>query len=240
MATPIRFSVEVTRIIRHAPDVATLEFRYLDKRPRHKPGQFLHLALDPYDPAGHWPESRVFTMANGATNRELVRLTIADKGRFTHRILSEMQIGRKVAMKAPYGDFVVRTDPQCEVVLIAGGTGVTPFVAFMEDALSLGMAGNVWLHYGARTPELLVFRELADLCAAKFPKFRTRYYAESGSGDGIAAGQIDLDRVCGALAQRSDAIFYLCGPPVMIETFATRLKTRFGVAPERIRVDEWE
>ena len=46
-------------------------------------------------------------------------------------------------MKAPYGDFIVRTSQEHDVVLIAGGTGVTPFVAFMEDALVKGLQGNV-------------------------------------------------------------------------------------------------
>ena len=168
MPQPIKFSAEVTKIQPHADEVATLEFRCLSPRPRWKPGQFLHLALDAYEPSGHWPESRCFTMASGS-QQDLVRLTIAAKGPFTRRILAELRPGRKVWMKAPYGDFIVRTAPQHDVVLIAGGTGVTPFVAFMEDALSQGLSGRVWLHYGARTQDLLVFRELAERCAGNFP-----------------------------------------------------------------------
>ena len=64
-----------------ATDVATYEFRCLMPRPRWKPGQFLHLALDAYDPSGHWPESRCFTMASGSLEKDHVRLTIAAKGR---------------------------------------------------------------------------------------------------------------------------------------------------------------
>ena len=29
-----------------------------------KPGQFLHLALDAFEPGGFWPESRVFSIAS--------------------------------------------------------------------------------------------------------------------------------------------------------------------------------
>lgn len=42
-----------------------------------------------------------------------------------------------------------KTDPLWEVVLIAEGTGVAPFVVFMEDSLVKGLDGNIWLHYGA-------------------------------------------------------------------------------------------
>ena len=150
-------------------------------RPRWKPGQFLHLALEAYDPSGHWPESRCFTMASGSLEKEFVRLTIAAKGTFTRRILAELHPGRKVWMKAPYGDFIVRTSREHDVVLIAGGTGITPFVAFMEDSLVKGLEGNVWLHYGARSQDLLVFRDFAERCARQFPSFRVDCYAESGA-----------------------------------------------------------
>lgn len=148
MATTVKFTAQVSRIVMHTADVVTYEFRYLDRRPRYKPGQFLHLALDPYDPSGYWPESRVFTIAKGMTDRECIRLTIAKKGAFTSRIIDELEVGRKVWMKAPYGEFIVKTDPEHETVLIAGGTGVTPFVAFMEDALVKGVAGM----YGSIMP----------------------------------------------------------------------------------------
>ncbi|MGA2253948.1 MAG: hypothetical protein ABSG53_04740, partial [Thermoguttaceae bacterium] len=88
---PVKFSAEVTKVLRHDNDVATYEFRCLMPRPRWQPGQFLHLALDAYEPSGHWPESRCFTMASGPGERELVRLTIAAKGGFTRRILRELE-----------------------------------------------------------------------------------------------------------------------------------------------------
>ena len=105
MAVPIKFTAEVVRVVAHADDVATYEFRYLDKRPRYKAGQFVHLALEPYDPTSHWPESRVFTIAAGKSNRQLLRLTIVAKGPFTRRILAGLVVGRRVALKGPYGEF---------------------------------------------------------------------------------------------------------------------------------------
>jgi ferredoxin-NADP reductase len=240
MATPIKFRAEVIRVIRHGADVATYEFRCLDLRPRFKPGQFLHLALDPYNPSSYWPDSRALTIANGATNRECIRLTIAAKGAFTHRMLRELEVGRHVWMKAPYGEFIVDASNRHEVVLIAGGTGVTPFVAFMEDALVTGLPGEVWLHYGARHSDLLVFAELAARCAAKFPSFHTRLYAESGVGKGMVPGRIDLDAACGLLQSPSNAVFYLCGPQLMIEAFSARLVHDYGILGPSIRVDQWE
>jgi ferredoxin-NADP reductase len=251
MPMPVKFSAEVAKVAQHGGGVATYEFRCLTPRPRWKPGQFLHLALDAYEPSGHWPESRCFSMANGSLEKDVVRLTIAAKGTFTRRILDELQPGRKVWMKAPYGDFIVRSSREHDVVLIAGGTGVTPFVAFMEDALVKGLEGNVWLHYGARAEELLVFREFAERCAARFPSFRVSCYAETGChpepyprnteiGRSTIAGRIDLARAVGLACDGRSAAYYLCGPQEMISAFSARLTGEFGVAGDNVRVDKWE
>ena len=240
MPMPVKFSAEVTKVLRHADDAATYEFRCLTPRPRWKPGQFLHLALEAYDPSGHWPESRCFTMASGSLEKDVVRLTIAAKGTFTRRILAELQPGRKVWMKAPYGDFIVRTSREHDVVLIAGGTGITPFVAFMEDALTKGLEGNVWLHYGARNQDLLVFRGFAESCARQFPSFHIDCYAETGATGSTMAGRIDLLRAVGIACNGKAATYYLCGPQEMINAFRARLTGEFGVAESSVKIDAWE
>ena len=254
MPMPVKFAAEVSKIIQHAPDVATYEFRCLPgvpgarPWPRWKPGQFLHLALDAYDPSGHWPESRCFTMASGSLEKGLVRLTIAAKGRFTMRILQELAVGRKVWMKAPYGDFIVRTSDEQDVVLIAGGTGITPFVAFLEDAQMKGLghhvpmavAGQVWLHYGARSQDLLVFRDFAECCARQFPALHLDCYAETGATGATIAGQIDLARAVGRARDGQAATYYLCGPQAMINAFRARLTGEFGVAAANVKIDAWE
>lgn len=240
MATPVKFRAEVTQVVLHAPDVATYEFRYLDRRPRYKPGQFLHLALDRYDPSGHWPQSRAFTIARGATDPGRLRLTIAAKGEFTRRILNELTPGRQVWMKAPYGEFLVDAPPQRETVLMAGGTGVTPFIAFLEDALVEGLQGELWLHYGARQADLLIFAGLVARCAAALPMFHTRLYSETAAVDGIVHGRIDLDSACRSLRSIAETVFYLCGPQAMINAFSLRLGRDYAVPKANIRVDQWQ
>ena len=85
-------------------------------------GQFLHLALDAYDPTGFWPESRAFSIASPPSDEascgSRTRST-ADSRRGWKRELSE---GAEVWVKMPYGDFVVTGE---DVVLFAGGTGIT-------------------------------------------------------------------------------------------------------------------
>ena len=99
--------------------------------------------------------------------------------------------------------------------------------------------------YGCTTgpdAELLVFRPLAEQCAAALPGFQVCYYAETGFADGIVvmAGRIDLDAICRGLADPRRTIFYLCGPQPMIEAFTTRLADEFCVPAENVKTDHWE
>ena len=144
-------------------------------------------------------------------------------------------------MKAPYGDFVVRTSAdRADVVLIAGGTGVTPFVAFMEEILAKGLEGSVWLHYGARHEDLLVFRDFAARCVGRFPAFHADFYAEAAAGPAVISGQIDLERAFRSVPDGRQATYYLCGPQPMINAFRSRLTREFGVAEADVKIDQWE
>ena len=239
MATPTKFRAEVIKIDRYSDDVSTFEFRCLMRRPRYRAGQFIHLTLEPFDPAMHWPESRVFTIANGPSNKELIRLSISAKGAYTRRIIRELDVGSQVWMKGPYGEFIVKTEAQRDIALIAGGTGISPFVGFMEDVLTSGLEGQVHLHYGARTTELLSFKEISDSCTRLFNHFRCNYYAEQEAREDVVRGQIDIDAVCSDLEDVANTIFYLCGPPSMIKAFAEKLKNTYKVGHDRIRIDDW-
>ena len=239
MATPTKFRAEVAKIDRHSDDVSTYEFRCLTRRPRYKPGQFIHLTLDSYDPSMHWPESRVFTVANGPSDKSLVRLSIAAKGEYTRRIIRELDVGSQVWMKGPYGEFIVKAEAKRDTALIAGGTGISPFVAFMESLSVSGLEGRACLHYGARTEGLLAFKGLADSCTRLYAQFESKYYAEQGAGEGVVSGKIDIDAVCRNLEDVSNTVFYLCGPPRMIEAFAARLKSAYEVDQACIRIDDW-
>ena len=177
---PVKFAAEVSKIIRHAPDVATYRVPLPDAAaaveagpvPAPGPGRLRSLGALAGIAVLHHGQRLPGKGFRAADDRR--------QGPFHDAGFSrELEVGRKVWMKAPYGDFIVRTSREHDVVLIAGGTGVTPFVAFMEDALVKGLEGNVWLHYGARSQDLLVFRDFADRCARQFPSFRLDCYAET-------------------------------------------------------------
>jgi ferredoxin-NADP reductase len=220
----------VRSVTDHGEHVYTVELEPSMPIPSFKPGQFLHLAIDPYDGAGFWPESRVFSIASSPRERDRLTITYAVKGAFTTRMEGELAPGAGVWVKLPYGEFVI--DPVQDSVLFAGGTGVTAFTAFLQS-LTPDQTHRVVLFYGARTPSLFVYRPLAQACVDEVPALSCHFVSEE------AQGRLDVDAAWPAIASLRDPVFYLSGPPPMLAALTAQLR-RSGVAPERIRIDAWE
>lgn len=247
-----KLSCVVERVVDHGERVYTVALRPERPVPRFRAGQFLHLALDPYDPTGFWPESRVFSIASPPAERDLVRITYAVHGQFTARMESGVVEGKEVWIKMPYGDFIIERGP--EVVLFAGGTGVTAFTAFLED-LSPGGAQPVTLAYGARTSELLIYRDIVERCVARVPSLQVAYFVEQpafaeATADKSAGrdaskmaawnpGRVSVDAVWPRLHRPLDASYYISGPPPMLRGIGADLRARH-IAPEAIHIDAWE
>jgi ferredoxin-NADP reductase len=220
----------VRDVIDHGEHVYTVELKPATTVPQFKPGQFLHLAIDPYDGAGFWPESRVFSIASSPRSRDRLTITYAVKGAFTSRMERELVPGARVWVKLPYGEFIV--DSSSDAVVFAGGTGVTAFTAFLQS-LTPDLASRIVLFYGARTPQLFVYGALAHACAAEVPLLTCHFVSEE------TQGRLAVDVAWPAIASLQDPVFYLSGPPPMLDAITKQLRGR-DVPPERIKTDAWE
>jgi ferredoxin-NADP reductase len=230
MAVVRKIPCAVRAVTGHGERVYTVELEPAMPVPRFKPGQFLHLALDGYEPGGFWPESRVFSISSSPRERDRLAITYAVKGAFTARMERELAPGGSVWAKLPYGEFVV--DPASDAVLFAGGTGVTAFTAFLQS-LEAGRAPRVLLFYGARKPHLFVYGPLAEACARDVPSLACSLVCEETDGC------LSVAAAWPAIETLSDPVFYLSGPPQMLTALTAQLRER-GVAAAAIRTDAWE
>ncbi|WP_020503312.1 ferredoxin--NADP reductase [Lamprocystis purpurea] len=246
MAQPMRFQAVVDQVTRHNPDLATYRLRACKRLPRFIPGQFIHLTIDSFDPTGFWPESRIFSVANAVADRYTIELTISRQGLYTGRILDGLLQGAQVWAKGPYGDFTIdASHGYGRAVLIAGGTGITPFCAFMDAVLKQGSlpVSEVTLHYGAQAPDLLIYRALADQCAAAIPDFQVHYYAEKHTDSAdpqVQTGRIDLRNIICDNKLTQETAFFLSGPKSMIQSLRDGLIHTHRVSTEQVLIDAWE
>lgn len=106
------------------------------------------------DPVGN---KRTFTVANAPGYGGFLVATRA-RGSGLKQTLVEAPLGLEVAVDGPYGSFTLPQKPS-EVVMLAGGVGITPFRAMVEDTMERSLDHTLSLIHSSRTPEEAPFLE---------------------------------------------------------------------------------
>jgi ferredoxin-NADP reductase len=248
MPNPVKMQARVSALKDHGDGVYSVILSGERPFPRFKPGQFLHLTVDPYDPAGgFWPESRVFSIAS-RPGSETLTIVYSVKGSYTARMRDSLHEGLRVWLKLPYGHFIIDelAREQQDIVLVAGGTGITPFISFLEAKMTSGNTGRIALLYGVRAPHLLLFRDLLSECLKRLGGFSLDLFTEQGDPPTIPGnvvclhqGRLDTEVIRRRSEALHDPAYFLSGPPQMIEIIRAGL-AQSGTPPEKVHIDEWE
>lgn len=209
---------------------------------RYRAGQFLHLALDAYDPSFNWPESRVFSIAS-LPGGDYLEILVSQKGLFTRRMINELEEGDEVWLKLPFGDFNFDHAVGRDAVLIAGGTGISPFIPFLESlAVKKAAVSSLSLYYGIRDPGLLIYGELLRKLEQSVENFHLHLYVESGTVGLFPAhhtGMLDVAKIAGESRNLPGPVFFISGPKAMIQAFSRELQQN-GTPSSKIFFDRWE
>ena len=253
MSNPIKIKATISSIEQFGKDTYKLRFEPYGTVPKFKVGQFLHLAIDEYDPmGGFWPESRVFSIAS-APGGENIEILYSVRGQYTARMQSELRVGSEVWLKLPYGTFVVDNfvHPGQDAVLIAGGTGISPFLPYLEAWAPAARAGieslpnRISLYYGVRENKLLAALDILDrisdnssFCARVFVENEAPIYTDK-SNVSFRRGKLAIKHIYEEAHALRDPVFFLSGPPAMIFSFKKELLD-YGVVSENVVTDEWE
>ncbi|MEL7936023.1 PDR/VanB family oxidoreductase [Pseudomonas delhiensis] len=150
-----------------------------------------------------------------------VRLEEQSRGgsAFMHQ---QVEVGTRLTISTPNNLFAL--DPGAgRHVLIAGGIGITPFLAQLHDLE--GGATPYELHYAFRSPEHGAFQ--AELEQGPHAE-RVRFYIDS------LGRKLDLAALFAGLAE--DAHVYVCGPKPLIDAVIAGAKAA-GIGDERVH---WE
>lgn len=116
---------------------------------KHRPGQFAFLTFS------HFEGAHPYTIASVDRGDQTVTFFIKALGNFTRQLAQSVQAGQSVTIEGPYGRFMLdRHNPRCIQIWVAGGIGVTPFLAWLESLQDKpGKAPEVDLHYCTRDHE---------------------------------------------------------------------------------------
>lgn len=224
------------------PRVMKFGFVRSDGKPfEYIPGQFLTLHL-PWEDVVLRRSYSVASIPNGAAVPEVeIAVTEIEDGRATE-VLFDMRPGEVVEATGPFGRFVLREDPPSRYLLLATGTGASPYRA-MLPALRERLCGagfEAWLMLGVRSPEELLFGADFEAFAEAVGRFRfqpsySRYRPEATEAG--VHGYVQ-HRLGGIALDSGRDIVYLCGNPVMVDEAVAQLKAR-GFTNPRIRREKY-
>ncbi|HET7922744.1 MAG TPA: FAD-binding oxidoreductase [Gammaproteobacteria bacterium] len=220
-----KFVLQSSRMV--TPRVRQLSFKRADGAPfTYVPGQFITLHL-PWE-AMELRRSYSIATIPGSADEIQIAATFVEDGRAT-RLLYGMLPGAEVDATGPFGRFVLRDDPPARYLLIATGTGVSPYRAMLPQLRKLLGDGTheVVLMLGVRGPDELLFGEDFLGLAREFPKFHfVGSYSRRLSAPPLAherQGYVQ-DHLMEFEPQAGRDIVYLCGNPDMIDASVERLK----------------
>jgi len=224
-----KYPAEVVSIKNPVDTLYLLELSSLEKPFKFLPGQFLHLALDEYDPSQGWPESRCFSIQAQSGPGRIV-ISFSAKGRFTNRMAAELKEGKQVSVKLPYGSLFQDVPGNGRCVFIAGGTGITPFISLFTDA-SFARYNHPKLYAGFRSKNYDLYGDYLSQAKTVNSAFDFIVRYEDTSG------MLDIAEIAGS--EQPDSVFFLSGPPLMIKNFRDYLE-QAGIDKANIRTDDWE
>jgi predicted ferric reductase len=156
-------------------------------------------------------ESHPFTISS-APHEDVLRVTIKASGDFTRALCADLKPGTDAIVDGAYGMFDYKTGGPKQI-WIAGGIGLTPFLAFIRD-IGETLDRDVAFYYTVRhRDEALFYNELVA-AGMKHPrlKLHIRFSATSGS---LTFEEI----VRNAGGKLSEYHVYMCGPFAMVQSF---------------------
>ena len=220
-----QFSVELTYAKSLSPRVRGLTLRALGSPPfEWRPGQHVKVAFQESAPA--YPYS--IASAPNAERPGEFELAISRSP-----AAPDLAVGAVLKAEGPFGSLLRREPRGAPVLLVAGGTGLAPLRALLQDDIARGGEHAVTLLFGCRNEAEILWRKELDALNESEPRFcfePSLSRAENGWTGRRGYVQLHLEEM---LDRMRGAEIYLCGLPEMVRECRTLLEER-GIPAELV------
>jgi ferredoxin-NADP reductase len=206
---------EVVSVERQTADSVTLGLRPNVAWTGFEAGQFIQLAVE----IDGVRRTRCYSPAGSAASPGELELTIKrhPEGLVSAYLNERARPGMVVGLSAADGDFTLPPERPQRLLLISGGSGITPVLSILRTLCDEAPGEPItFLHY-APEPALALYRELLDELSASHPNLLlVRAYTRSA--DGELEGHFSRGHLLEAAPDFADAETFVCGPPGLVET----------------------
>lgn len=211
--------LRVAEVIRETDAAVTIRFAQPVGAPiAWEAGQFLTLVMP--SPAG--PLRRAYSISvppwRETPTDPCVTIKRVEGGRVSSQLVDHAAVGQWYEVRGPSGQFTYRSGEAPSLVLIGGGSGVTPLVSILEEALREPEC-RVRFVYANRRREDTIFRARLDKLAEAHPERLTLRHVLESEG-----GRLDGERLARELDGAHDAPVYSCGPEGLMDAVSATMR----------------
>src|SRR5438093_2288998 len=230
--------MSVGAVITELPDTKTLRLEWPPGYEiEFKTGQFITL---------FWPDTptykRAYSLSSCALDRGFYEVTVKRDGKMGTRIVDWAKAGDKMVVIPPTGRFLPAYEPNKHLMCIAGGSGVTPFRAFVREATRRQLETRITVLYSVRTTNDIIFdQEFRDLeqenANFNFYVTCTRLAAEDPWTG--RRGRINAAWVKEHIHDLPNTVFYACGPNELVEFAEELVRHELQVPKAQLKTEKW-
>jgi stearoyl-CoA 9-desaturase NADPH oxidoreductase len=178
-------------------------------------GQFVRLTVE-IDGVRH---TRCYSPAcsEHAAGRIEITVKAHPEGQVSGFLNRAARRGMVVGLSAADGDFILPADRPERLLLISGGSGITPVMSMLRTLCDEGHAGAVTFVHYAPTRDAVLYRSELRAIAARHPNVRVIHaYTREAGGD--LTGHLCREHLRAVAPDAAVAETYACGPPGLIES----------------------
>lgn len=185
--------------------------------PGHRAGQFAFVTFNRAEGA------HPYTIASADRNDGMVTFQIKALGDYTTRLAETLRTGQDVTVEGPYGHFdFTRRNPKARQVWIAGGIGITPFLAWLESLQNAPAdAQHADLHYFVRNADTDPFVERLELLCSNLPGITLHVHSNDRNSSAASNALFNA-----GLSQGHSEVWF-CGPGGLGNMLKQRFKNEW-------------
>lgn len=210
----------------------TLNLRTARDVPAHTAGQYIRVGVD-LNAVRHWRSFSLTNAATAAPARDLqITVKATGQGGVSDHLVHRAIVGDILFIEPPMGEFTYELESPSPMLMLAGGSGITPILAMIRTLSSAADVPPVHLVYSAKNQrEFIAHDELLNY-AAQHPWLTLTLWESEVNGQ---FDEADLEELVADWRER-DA--YVCGPAGML-TSADALWRSEDLLP-RLRMEQFQ